>query len=221
MRDKKNFQQPGRLENNPAKIWFVSLVLIITIVNLIIFSEQENVYRIHKDIIQSYQTIRATNQAMISIGDASAKISDFFLNNNENGLKNLQETIIAARVNLSTLDQLIQDDKAQVTYFNELMGLFTQKITLLEKIIFDFSHGNKRNALLEANDKSRFELTNKINSFLIHIKSIEINELNGSQQAFEKLRLRYTYLTLVENILCICLLILCFSTIKRNKTRIE
>jgi CHASE3 domain sensor protein len=217
MSDKKLSLEPADSNYNLRRMVIIILVLIITIGNLIIFNEQENVTRINSNIIQSYRTIRAINEAIISIGEANVKISDFLLNNNEEALNNLQQDIISAQVNLSTLDQLIQDDKGQVEYYNELIPLVTQKITTLQKIISAFNQGDKAAALAEANDKNRFELTRKINSIIIHIKIIEMNQLSDSQNDFEKQRLNFTYLTIAENLLCICLLILCFFTFKRNK----
>jgi CHASE3 domain sensor protein len=193
----------------------IILVLIITLGNIAIFNAQNQLYYTNNNIIQSFQTIRATNQVIISINDASEKISDFLLDNNEESLKNLNENIISAQINLSTLDQLIQDDKNQLYYFKQLQPLILKKLDLLTRIMSEFSNSNRTDAIRLAKGEERFKQTRDIDMLIIQIRKIETAQLNNYQERFKFYNLINTFIFILENLLCIVLLVYCFVALKK------
>jgi CHASE3 domain sensor protein len=82
-------------------IFLVIAIVILAIGSVVTFTQYQNLFRVNADVDESYRTIRAADQALISITEAALKVSSFVLGNDTDTISNLPETIIAAQVNLN------------------------------------------------------------------------------------------------------------------------
>jgi CHASE3 domain sensor protein len=151
---------------------------------VLFYAQMQSLLQINAQVIQSYQTIRAANRTTLAITDAALRLS-IFLNTHEQAIiQKIPEIIISAKVNLSTLGQLIQDDQIQRKMFLELLPLFNKKINFLDNYVTQAMLKNKKTSLEPFSDKSRIVLTYRINELLEGIREQEINQLNSNNKAF-------------------------------------
>jgi CHASE3 domain sensor protein len=196
--------------------FLIFLIIVITVGNLITYSEYQNLFRVNNDILESGQTMRAANQAIISLHEAGMKVSAFIIADDLEGMKNLPETITSAQLNLDALKPLIQDTKGQIDAFDEAMPLVKEKLDYLGKIYLAYQANNKAEARRLASDKTRFDLTNKINQKILIIKKIEMSQLEDSRSKLHDNIIIANSLFMLMNIISIGLLIFCFYRITHD-----
>jgi CHASE3 domain sensor protein len=196
--------------------FIILFIIVITVGNLITYSEYQNLFRINGNILESEQTLRAANQAIISIHEAGLKVSAFLLADDGEGMKNLPETITSAQLNLDALKPLIQDTKGQRDAFDELTPLVDEKVTNLNKIFAAYRAGDKAQARRLANDKGRFDLIGKITQKLFIIKKIEVQQLDDSRSKLHDEIIIANSLFMLVNIIIIILLIFCLFRITHD-----
>ena len=167
-------------------IFLVIAIVILAIGSVVTFTQYQNLFKVNADVDQSYRTIRAANQALISITESSLKVSNFLLGNDEDTITNLPETIIAAQLNLSVLEQLIQDNDDQKKAFANLLPIFNEKVAFLKEIISKYQAGDRPGALQVASDKNRLLQTSQLMQLLIVIKTIEQQQLQVSNVKFNQ-----------------------------------
>ncbi len=193
--------------------FIIFLIIVITVGNLITYSEYQNLFRVNSDIMDSGQTVRAANQTIISIFDGTIKISAFIMADDNNGMKSLPETITSAQLNFNALGPLIQDTKDQVEAYNAATPLVKEKLDYLTSVYTAYKNGNKAEAMRLANDKSRFDLSDKINQKIYIIKKIEMSQLSQSRTSLHNHIIIANSLFMLINIISIALLIFCLYKI--------
>jgi CHASE3 domain sensor protein len=190
--------------------FLIFAIAFVTICNLIAFGEYQNLFKINGDVIESYLTIRAANQTLISVNEASQKVSSFLFAGDNEGINNLPQIIISAQVNLATLKQLTADNAEQTAIYNNLKSIIDQKISYLNNVYGTLSSGNRDAALQLASDKKRFQLTTQIGQSIIDIKKIEANQLEDNHNKFISNLKIANALFLIIGTFSIALLIFCF-----------
>jgi CHASE3 domain sensor protein len=196
--------------------FIIFLIIIITIGNLITYSEYQNLFLVTRDIQDSGQTLRAANQAIISLHEAGMEISAYLLAGDADGMKKFSETITSVQLNLDALKPLVQDTKEQAEAFNEITPLMQEKNTFFREINSAYEAGNKELLLKIANSKARFELTNSINQKLFIIKKIEMDQLIDSRTKLHTDIIIANILFMLTNIISIALLIFYFFKITHD-----
>jgi CHASE3 domain sensor protein len=200
-------------------IFLVIAIIILAIGSVVTFTQYQNLFRVNAAVDQSYRTIRAANQALISITESSLKVSNFLLGNDEGTISNLPETIIAAQLNLSVLGQLIQDDDNQKKAFATLLSIFNNKVSFLKEIISKYQAGDRPGALQVASDKNRLLQTSQLTQLIIVIKTIEQQQLQINNVRFNQEVVNANGLYAIFSMLSSILLVLCLFRLNgRNDT---
>lgn len=164
---------------------FISIFLFLSIITLAICSaiaymQYTHLLGSYNKVIQSYQTIRAINQSLISIDEGSLSVSTFLQIRDSQTLNQIPKIIIAAKINFETLKLLVSDNRTQEDLVNKLTPLYERKLNFLTKIINEYSAGDIQQALQISSDKNRMILTNQITQLLVAIKQEEVRQLNVS-----------------------------------------
>jgi CHASE3 domain sensor protein len=161
----------------------ISTFLLLGLITLIIlgtvaYLQYDRLSNGRDSLIESYQTIRAANQSLISINEAAIDIGVFLQTKDASILKKIPEIITAAQVNFETLEQLIHDNANQLDLFTKLKPLFQSKLLFLTTIINKYDMGKMDESLQIAADKDRLKLTDAITQYIIAIKQLEIGQLD-------------------------------------------
>jgi CHASE3 domain sensor protein len=188
----------------------------IAIFNFLTFYEYQSLFRVNNDIIESYQTIRAANQVIISINEAEIKVGGLLLGNDENGVKNLPEIIISAQVNMTTLNQLIQDNQMEIDFYKQLKPLFDEKVHFLQNILIKYSAGDQAGAIQAGSDKNRLQLTEKISQLIIEIKKIEVSQLENNRAKLDNDMMLANALFILVSLITLGLLMFCYYILNRE-----
>jgi CHASE3 domain sensor protein len=167
------------------------------------------------DIQESYQTIRVADQAQIAIDEAGMDVGRFISTTDITNLANLPQLVIAAKINLEALNQLIQDNPDEQKIFKELQALFDKKIEFFTKMIEQSTAGNPAGATLTASDKGRIELTKQIVQKIIEIRHIEVLQLEDAKQGFAVELQRAKLIFLSTGILCVFLFLVSYIVLRR------
>jgi len=168
-----------------AIILCLAAVCLLTVSGILGYLRYAQAFESNAEVIKSYQTIRAANQALISLDEASLEVSTFLFSKNTTGIKNLPELIISAQLNMTTLHALIQDNPIEIKLYNEMRPLFNKKIAILNQTIAIYAAGNNDSALQFASDADRLQLTVSISQLLFEIKKIEIGQLDHSMALYK------------------------------------
>lgn len=160
-----------------TNLFFLGAILLLILSGVWVYSLYQSAYEKNAEIIATYQTIRAANRVLLSIDQGTMDVSAFLISKNEDYIKKIPEIIISAKLNIETLQQLIQDNPAEVDIFNKLKPMFDSKVEFLQKIVAAYSSGNQSTIFQLANTKERFELVNDIHQILIFIKQYENGQL--------------------------------------------
>jgi CHASE3 domain sensor protein len=159
---------------------FLTAIILLLISGISAYHKFNYVMRVDNDISQSYQTLRAANQSLLSIDEAALEVSTFLLTNNLDAIKNLPEIIVSAQVNYLTLMKLTQDNVNQAQIAKVLKPIFDEKIESLKNIISAYNADNKEAAVKISGDTNRLTKTSQIIQSIIDIKKIEIGQLERS-----------------------------------------
>jgi CHASE3 domain sensor protein len=173
-----------KFERNSILFLFFVGIIILTAGGIFYFMQMQHALLTNNDIHESYQTIRVADQAQIAIDEAAMDVGRF-LHTDAVDLNNLPELIISAQINFNALAQLIDDDATEKNVMTELKPLFDKKIEFLNKVVAQFSSGDKAGAIETAGDKSRTALTLSIRQKIIDIKHIEALQLQAAKFAFQ------------------------------------
>jgi CHASE3 domain sensor protein len=173
-----------KFERNSILFLFFVGIIILTAGGIFYFMQMQHALLTNNDIHESYQTIRVADQAQIAIDEAAMDVGRF-LHTDAVDLNNLPELIISAQINFNALAQLIDDDATEKNVMKELKPLFDKKIEFLNKVVAQFSSGDKAGAIETAGDKSRTALTLSIRQKIIDIKHIEALQLQAAKFAFQ------------------------------------
>jgi CHASE3 domain sensor protein len=168
---------------------------------------------IHKSLIESYQTIRAINQTVISIDEGALNISIFLQTKETNTLKNIPENITNAELNFEKLQQLLDDDPetAQENLLEKLTPLLQIKISFWKKVLSEYSTKNVENLFNIASDKNSLTLTQNIKDDLIGIKKIEIKQLNIKEYYYNVDKIGIKKILIFVGLLCAFFFICSFT----------
>jgi CHASE3 domain sensor protein len=189
-------------------------MLILTIGGLYSYSEYQRSFQMSHHIIESYQTIRAANQTILSVNEASAEVSALLLTSNLDTIQNLPELIVSAQINLAALNQLIQDEPSQLKFYAALKPLFENKIAFLQSVVTEYSKGNQAGAIAIASDKNRLALTHQINQLIIDIKHIEIGQLETTTMKSQVKKIRADRDLILAYTVSLLLLLITYAIIK-------
>jgi CHASE3 domain sensor protein len=198
------------------KFILIPCIVAIAIFNFLTFYEYQSLFRVNHDIIESYQTIRAANQVMLSINEAGLKLGGMLYANNETGVKNLPEIIISAQLNLKTMDQLIQDNQIEKDFYSQLKPLFDEKIQFLQNVISKYSAGDKAGAIQIASDPNRIALSEKIGQLIIEIKKIETSQLEDNHMKLTCDMTLANALFILVSLITLGLLMFCYYILNRE-----
>ena len=132
---------------------FISYFLLFSMIALIVcgvmsYVQYNRLSNTYINLIESYQTIRAANQTIISLDEAALSVGSFIYKNDATSLVKLPELIISAEVNFSALKQLVFDNKTQTDFANEATPLFYSKMIILTKITKEYKSGQTNQAML-------------------------------------------------------------------------
>ncbi len=199
-----------------VKYFLIPCIVAIAIFNFLTFYEYQSLFRVNNDIIESYQTIRAANQVIISINEAEIKVGGLLLGNDENGVKNLPEIIISAQVNMTTLNQLIQDNQMEIDFYKQLKPLFDEKVHFLQNILIKYSAGDQAGAIQAGSDKNRLQLTEKISQLIIEIKKIEVSQLENNRAKLDNDMMLANALFILVSLITLGLLMFCYYILNRE-----
>jgi CHASE3 domain sensor protein len=172
-------------------------MLILTIGGLYSYSEYQRSFQMSHHIIESYQTIRAANQTILSVNEASAEVSALLLTSNLDTIQNLPELIVSAQINLAALKPL-----------------FENKIAFLQSVVTEYSKGNQAGAIAIASDKNRLALTHQINQLIIDIKHIEIGQLETTTMKSQVKKIRADRDLILAYTVSLLLLLITYAIIK-------
>jgi CHASE3 domain sensor protein len=198
------------------KYFLIPCIVAIAVFNFLTFYEYQSLFRVNNDIIESYQTIRAANQVIISINEAGLKVGGLLLGNDETGVKNLPEIIISAQLNMTTLNQLIQDNQMEIDFYKQLKPLFDQKVQFLQNVLAKYSAGDKAGAIQIGSDPNRLLLTEKIAQFIIEIKKIETNQLEDNRTKLDTDMMVANALFILVSLITLGLLMFCYYILNRE-----
>jgi len=165
----------------------ISLFFLLSILALIAFCsvsylQYQRLYCTHKNMIESYQTIRAVNQTLLSLDEGALNISLFLQDKDMSILNSIPDNIISAELNFETVVQLVQDNDEEKAAVAKLTPLLRDKIVFWKEIVTEFSTKNLEGIYQIASDKNRLKLTSDIKQLLMGIKQVEVDQLNDNEQ---------------------------------------
>jgi len=198
-------------------ICLIIAILILSLGSLMTFIQYQNLFRVNAGIETSYRTIRAANQAIISLNESSLKVSNYLLGADTESINNLDETLIAAQVNFNVVGQLIQDNDLQKNAFRQVTPLFMDKINFLNEIIKKYKAGDRLAALQLESNKKRITENNQITPLIMEIKKEELRQLDANHAIFYKDVVDANGLFATFSMLSSILLILCLFRLNRKE----
>lgn len=145
----------------------------------------DKVFVASEDMVTSYQTIKAANQAVLSINEAGLDVNAFLVAHDPSELQNLTNAIVSARLNVVTLQQFISDNQTEMQLFAKLQPLLERKIAFLNKVVELSKSGDEAGAVKLAADKERVIVSKAINQVLIDIKKIESGQLDQATPVYK------------------------------------
>lgn len=198
----------------------VSLFFLMSIITLIAFFfssylQYYRLYHTHRALIESYQTIRAVNQTLISLDEAALNTSIFLQTKESDILSIIPESITTAQLNFETLQQLVKDDPAQHDTLEKLTPLLQTKIAFWKKLVTAYSLGNTTGALELASDKNRLRLTSEIKQYLVAIKQVEIQQLDHNEQLLIADKIGVKKILIFMGLLCAFFFICSFTLLNK------
>jgi CHASE3 domain sensor protein len=196
-------------------ILFLISILTTFVTGFWAYHKYQSALQVNADIIESYQTLRAANQSLLSINEASMNVSTYIITNDTNTIAKIPELILSAQINLAALNQLIQDTPEQLKISKELTPLFDEKITFLKKITAESAAGNKEMLVKTAEDPNRLVLTNHIIQLIIDIKKIEAAQLENSIRTLQLNKVNANNFYILSGSLDILLLLLSYFCMRR------
>ena len=203
---------------------FISYFLLFSMIALIVcgvmsYVQYNRLSNTYLNLIESYQTIRAANQTIISLDGAALSVGSFIYKNDATSLTKLPELIIAAEVNFAALKQLVSDNKTQTDLANQATPLFDSKIIILTKITKEYKSGQTSQAMLIAEEGSKLHLTTQINTYIQAIKQEEVKQLNQHAKNLVKFKTQINsfipMLGILSALFFICFLFLLDKYLKR------
>lgn len=205
---------------NVVSTLFLIVILSITLSGIWVFNRYQSIYDMNLDLMTDYQTIRAADQAILSINEASVAVSAFLATNDEEEITKLPEDIISAQLNMQTMRQLINDNKTEQNIYNKLLPMIKKKIEFLQNIIQLYKSGNKQAAFQLASDKSRFPLSDEISRLIIDIRKIEIGQIQQLTPAYQLNKINADMSFIIIGLLNILLLLFTYLLMKQciNRT---
>jgi CHASE3 domain sensor protein len=216
---KRVFGMNKGLHKNLLSYFLLFSIITLIITGILSYIQYGRLSNTYFNLIQSYQTIRAANQAIISIDEASLNVNSFLDTHNAALLSKIPELIISAEVNFEALKQLVADNKLQTDLGIEATSLLQDKILFLTKLIKQHTLEQANQPLLRS-DNNSLDLTNRINSLIVGIKQEEIRQLNASATDLMKYKAELNpiirWLGILSGLLFISFLYLLNSYLKSN-----
>ena len=203
------------LHKNLISIFLLMGVVTLAFCGIVSYLQYFRLSQSNNELIQSYQTIRAANQSLISIDEAALRVSSFLQTRDASALTQVPQLITTASVNFETLKQLVNDNVQQTELANELSPLFSKKIMFLAKISSEYSSGNIEQALQTASDENRLKQTNEIIQLVVEIKQIEIKQLDGTNANLKIYKMKAWQMIKFLGILSGFLFLCCFYLLNR------
>lgn len=173
-------------ERNSLLFLFFLGIVLLTIGGISYYLMLQSTVKANGDVEQTYQTIRAADQSQLAIDEAAMDVGRFLNTTDLGQMSNLPELIISAQINLKALDQWIQGDENEQRMMAELKPMFNKKIDFLNKVVTQFTSGDKAGAMQTAADPERIKLTQQINQKIIDIKHIEVLQLEDLKLNYQK-----------------------------------
>jgi CHASE3 domain sensor protein len=164
--------------NTLFALFLIGIVLLM-IGGILFFQQYQSLISDDDNRNTSYLTLRAANGAIGAITEATLDIDAFIESNDPTAIKNLQQIVIIAQVNLDTLNQLTDDDKYQQILIKDVTPLFNRKIAFLKKIAAQLQADDMPGLRATVAETGSVQLTQQIVKLITLIKHIEINQLNG------------------------------------------
>lgn len=161
----------------------ISFFLIFSLITFAIcgsvsYLQYQRLSNTYYHLIESYQTIRAANQTIISFDEASMAVSRFLITKESGSLSKIPEYAIAAQINFDALKQLVSDNKTQSDIINTLEPLIKLKLAFLNNVANLYAGGQIDQIMTIIMDKKRLHVTFEITALVAAIKQEETNQLN-------------------------------------------
>src|SRR5690348_4928928 len=98
-----DFDMNKVLHRNLISYFFLSGIILLSVFGIILYMQYSQLSNTYNYTIDSYQTIRAANQSLISIDQAALGVSSFLLTKDTESLSQIPNFITAAEANFVTL----------------------------------------------------------------------------------------------------------------------
>jgi CHASE3 domain sensor protein len=204
-----------KFERNTALFLFFIGIVLLTFGGLYYYFQLQCSLKFEGDVQQSYQTIRAADQAQIAIDEASMDVGRFLNTTDATNIGNLPELIISAKINIEALTQLTDDNADQQNSLKEMQPLFEKKLTFLNKIVSQYAAGDQAGAIATASDKDRTILTKQIVQKIIDVKHNEVQQLQDFTFKFHNELEKAKLIFLSVGIICVFLFLVSYIVLRR------
>jgi CHASE3 domain sensor protein len=168
------------------------------------------------NMIESYQTIRAANQSILSLQEAELGVNYFVLTGDKEAIKKLSENIISTELNIETLHKLTTDDATEIRLFNILKPLIDEQIQLLQKIVSVYQTRNQQAAIQLVRNKDSLLKNKKIYQLIIDFKQIEQGQLEQATPIYALNKYNADRVYILSGIFNVTMLLLIYLYMRRS-----
>jgi CHASE3 domain sensor protein len=204
-----------KFERNTILFLFFIGIVLLAVGGVYYYFQLQWALKYESEVQQSYQTIRAANQAQISIDEAAMDVGRLITTTDATSIGNLPELIISAKINLEALTQLTDDNADQQNSLKELQPLLDKKMEFFNKIVAQASAGDHSSAITIANDPERITLTKSIVQKILDVKHIEVLQLTKFTDLFHSELRKAKLVFLTVGILCEFLFLISYIVLRR------
>lgn len=162
------------LHQRIISINFLIAIVLLAISTIYYSIEHSHRKKENENIMLSYQTMRAANQTLLSLGQALLRLNTYTHTHDPAIIKKIPEYLEAAKVNFQTLSSLIADNSYETSLYHKTQPLFDEKIKLLSQVYQEDVRGNLQSPILLDS------ALDNINENLHLIKSEELKQLTNS-----------------------------------------